>query len=177
MRTVPITRDDWKLCEMPKSHATIRVNRRFSEREINKIKMGLRPESMDEKWFIFYERDRLYIHRSWTGYCIYFVRFGKQGQDHFVYEIQVNRNPKQYGVNEDSYDAQMAFWVIDFILLGHKDARMPDWHDRCAERLQRSSMMVREEERFPPAIPMSPLSEPKTKMVCRMNRFEDPPKA
>jgi hypothetical protein len=87
--------------------------------------MGFRPENMDEKWFIFYEQECLYIHRSWTGFCIYVVHFERQGRDSVVCEIQVNRNPKQYGVTDDSYDAQMAFWVIDFILLGCADARMP----------------------------------------------------
>jgi hypothetical protein len=119
-----MTRDDWKLRKMPKSHAAIRVSRLFSAREINQIKMGFRPENMDEKWFIFYEQECLYMHRSWTGFCIYEVHFERQARDSVVCEIQVNRNSKQYGVSDDSYDAQMAFWVIDFILLGCADARM-----------------------------------------------------
>jgi hypothetical protein len=121
-----MTRDDRKLRKMPKLHATIRVTRRFSASEIEKIKLGFRPDDMDEKWFIFYEEDRLYIHRSWTGYCIYIVHFEKEGRDSVACEIDVNRNPKQNGVNDDSYDAQMAFWVIDFILLERIDARMPE---------------------------------------------------
>lgn len=121
-----MTRDDWKLRKMPKSRATIRASRRFSEREMEKIKLGFRPPDMDYKWFIFYEKDRLYIHRSWTGYCIYIVRFEKDGRDYVACEVDVNRNPKQYGVSDDSYDAQMAFWVIDIALLGCLDARMPD---------------------------------------------------
>jgi len=34
------------------------------------------------------------------------------------------RNPKQYPGSDDSYDAQMAFWLIDIALLG-RDTRMP----------------------------------------------------
>ena len=64
MRKNPTTRDDWKLRKMPKSHATIQVSRRLSAREIEKIKLGFRPDNMDEKWFIFYEEDRLYIQKS-----------------------------------------------------------------------------------------------------------------
>jgi hypothetical protein len=79
---------------------------------------------MDYKWFIFYEQDRLYIHRSWTGYCIYIVRFENDGQDYVACEVQANRNPKQYRENDDSYDARMAFWVIDIALLG-RDTGMP----------------------------------------------------
>ena len=120
------TRDDRKLLKMPKSHATIRANRRFSAREMEKIKLGFDPDDMDDKWFIFYEEDRLYLHRSWTGHCIFVVHFEKEGRDHVAREVQVNRNPKQYGFSDGSYDAQMAFWLIDFILLGHMDARMPE---------------------------------------------------
>jgi hypothetical protein len=124
MRNKATTRDDWKLRKMPKSHATIRVSRRFPAREIEKIKLGFRPENMDYKWFIFYEQDRQYIHRSWTGYCIYIVRFENEGQDYVACEVQANRNPKQYRESNDSYDAQMAFWLIDIALLG-RDTGMP----------------------------------------------------
>lgn len=120
-----VTRGEWKLHEMPKAHTTIRVNRQFSVREIEKIKLGLRPESMDDHWFIFYEKDRLYIHRSWTGYCIFIVRFENQAQDFVACEIQANRSPKQYGSSDDAYDVQMALWVIDCLLLERMDARMP----------------------------------------------------
>jgi len=109
---------------MPKAHAAIRVSRRFSAREIEKIKLGFRPPDMDYKWFIFFEQDRLYIHRSWTGYCIYIVRFENEGRDYVACEVQANRNPKQYRESDDSYDAQMAFWLIDIALLG-RDTRMP----------------------------------------------------
>lgn len=129
MRNNAVTRDEWKLHKMPKSHATIQVSRHFSATEIEKIKLGFRPESMDDKWFIFFEKDRLYIHRSWTGCCIYVVHFDMERQDHVARLVQANRNPKQYGVSDDSYDARMAFWVIDFILLGRADARMPIWPD------------------------------------------------
>ena len=129
MRNEAVNRSEWKLHKMPKPHATIRVSRHFSAREIEKIEMGFRPESMDDKWFIFYEKDSLHIHRSWTGYCIYVVHFEKKGRDYVVCEVHANRNPKQYGVSDDSYDAQMAFWVIDFILLGRMDAECPTPHD------------------------------------------------
>lgn len=126
MRDEAVTRNEWKLHKLPKSHATIRLSRRFSPTEIEKIKLGFRPDSMDDHWFIFYEKDRLHIHRSWTGYCIYIVRFEREVRDYVACELQANRSPKQYGASDDSYDAQMALWVIDFILLGRMDARMPE---------------------------------------------------
>jgi hypothetical protein len=126
MKNKAMTRDDWKLGKMPKSHSTIPVSRHFSAEEIEKVKLGFRPDSMDDHWFIFYEKDRLYIHRSWTGYCIYIVRFRNEARDYVAGELQANRNPKQYGASDDAYDAQMVFWLIDHFLLGRMDTRMPE---------------------------------------------------
>jgi hypothetical protein len=50
--------------------------------------------------------------------------FNKAGRDYVACEIHANRNPKQYGVSDDSYDTQMVFWLIDFLLLG-RDTEMP----------------------------------------------------
>jgi hypothetical protein len=52
------------------------------------------------------------------------VRFDESAGYHTARQIQANRNPKQYGVSDDSYDSRMAFWVIDFILL-KRNTEMP----------------------------------------------------
>jgi hypothetical protein len=125
MRNKAVTRDEWKLHKMPKSHAAILASRRFSAREIEKIKLGFRPNSMDDHWFIFYEKDHLYIHRSWTGYCIFIVQFCSEARGYVASELCANRNPKQCWSRDDCYDVQVAFWVIDYFMLGRMDSDMP----------------------------------------------------
>lgn len=120
-----ITRADWKLHKMSKAHAAISVKREFSAPEMESIRLGFRPDSMDDHWFIFFEQDRLYIHRSWTGYCIFIMQFSDRAHGCVACELQANRNPKQFGPRDDSYDVQVAFWVIDHFLLGRKDLDMP----------------------------------------------------
>jgi hypothetical protein len=120
-----ITRDDWKLHKMPKACATIPVNRHFSAKEMDSIKLGFRPDSMDDHWFVFYEKDHLYIHRSWTGYCIFVMQFCKEARGYLASKLHANRNPKQCGSRDDSYDVQMAFWVIDYFLLGRMELDVP----------------------------------------------------
>lgn len=110
---------------MPKAHATIPMNREFSAEEMRSIKLGFRPDSMDDRWFIYYEEDRLYLHRSWTGHCIFIVHLRSDGRSCVAFELHANRNPKQYGSSDSNYDRQMAFWAIDFFLLGRMDAEMP----------------------------------------------------
>src|ERR1022692_4460405 len=55
--------------------------------------------------------------------------------------ISDNRNPKQCGSRDDCYDVQVAFWVIDYFLLGRMDSDMPQPAGpiRTAERSQQSS--------------------------------------
>jgi hypothetical protein len=45
----------------------------FSPTELSRLRKGLIPKSMDDKWFIYFESPYLYLHRSWTGKLIYRV--------------------------------------------------------------------------------------------------------
>lgn len=125
MRRKAVSATEWKLHKLPKQKVSIRVDRPFSPAEMEKIKAGFRPDSMDDHWFIYYEKERLYIHRSWSGNCIYVVRFENGEQGWFAREIKANRNPKQYTADSTDYDAKLAFWVIDWFLLEY-DTEMPE---------------------------------------------------
>jgi hypothetical protein len=50
---------------------------------------------MEDRWFIYYEEPWLFIHRSWTGHCIFHVRFEQVGDEFVVAEAIRNRNPEQ----------------------------------------------------------------------------------
>lgn len=43
----------------------------FSSEEFARLKTGLVPQSMEDKWFVYYEEPHLFIHRSWTGQPVY----------------------------------------------------------------------------------------------------------
>jgi hypothetical protein len=103
-------------------HVTLSIDRTFQENEMQGIKRGFVPPTFDERWYIFYEEGRLYFHRGWTGFCVYVVRFRESKRGFNAWQLQANRNPKQYGVSDDSYDCQMVFWLIDFFLLGRETA-------------------------------------------------------
>ena len=67
--------DDWKTQPLPAGHSQIDLNRTFSLDELARIKHGLIPEVMEDKWFIYWQDDGLFFYRSWTGFCIYIVDF------------------------------------------------------------------------------------------------------
>ena len=48
----PAEPSDWKVKPLPKKRAVIPLDRLFSQAEMLKIRQGLRPEQMEDKWFI-----------------------------------------------------------------------------------------------------------------------------
>lgn len=87
-----VNKTDWKTVEMPERTAEFVIYREFTDGEMEYIIEGHRPQEMEDKWFMYYEDDKLFIHRSWTGYCIYIISFAQKGR----LDITVNRDPEQY---------------------------------------------------------------------------------
>ena len=109
--------DLWKTRPMPEQTAFIPFHRRYSTSEMQSIRQGLIPEEMEDKWFMFMAGDTLFIHRSWTGHCIYHIRFIAEGEDHVPADVMVNRDPEQYKNTDEQYDARLLAFLIDNLLL------------------------------------------------------------
>ncbi|WP_109485404.1 HD domain-containing protein [Occallatibacter savannae] len=111
---------------MPNARRKLRLNGSFDASEFALVKKGFIPESMDDRWFIFFDPDasQLQIHRSWTGYCIYLLKFRREGSRHEVSQAWVNRDPEQYTEDDPEHDAAVAIYLIDVLLLG-KDRGFP----------------------------------------------------
>lgn len=62
---------DWKTEPMPDETDNLHFHRIFSSEEFERVRLGLVPREMEDKWFIYYENHMLNIHRSWTGFHIY----------------------------------------------------------------------------------------------------------
>jgi hypothetical protein len=114
----PAGSSDWKLKPLPEKRVTIPLDRLFGRAEMRKIRAGLRPEQMEDKWFIYWQDEALYFHRSWTGLCIYILRFKAEGDSMRMIQAEVNRDPEQYGNDNDKYDADLISYLIDVLLLG-----------------------------------------------------------
>jgi hypothetical protein len=112
------TRKDWRIVPMPKRRAQLAIDRTFSREEMNLIKRGFIPQQMEQKWFIFFERNRLYVHRSWTGFCIYMVKCEKKSNGYLISRAEVNRDAEQYSEADNVYDAKLLLYLIDGALLG-----------------------------------------------------------
>ncbi|MEH2049041.1 hypothetical protein [Nostoc sp.] len=106
-------RNDWKTEPMPSTSTNITLEKVYSQEEFDRIAAGLIPEQMEDKWFIFYESPWLYLHRSWTGFCIFKVRFEVIAENVKIAEVQVNRDPEQYSNTNDERDASMLGMLLD----------------------------------------------------------------
>ena len=109
---------------MPELRKRLPVDGEFSQEEYEQISLGVIPHDMDDRWFVFLEEDWLYLHRSWTGICIYQCRLEKRGDRYVLAETWVNRDSNEYGRTDDVHDATLLVRLINGLLLG-KWERMP----------------------------------------------------
>ena len=91
---------------------------------MDRIRRGLVPEQMEDKWFIYWKDDALFFHRSWTGYCVYIAHFAASGETWTMTRADVNRDQRQYTETNDESDARLVEYLIDALLL-HKAVRWP----------------------------------------------------
>jgi hypothetical protein len=109
---------------MPEACARLGYERRFTAEEQRRLALGIVPRNMEDKWFIFFEDGWLYLHRSWTGACIYRVRLAPVDEGCEVAEAWVNRAPEEYTRRDDDYDVRLLRFLVDRLLLG-LDAPFP----------------------------------------------------
>jgi hypothetical protein len=128
-----------------------RIDRAYTDEEMEKIRNGLVPREQDDKWFIYWRSDYLYFHRSWTGYCIYRVRFTRRNDGWHIKSITINRDWGQFRDRNDNDGDRMVYYLIDLLLLG-KTAEFPDdeYDDELREMKEWScvgrAMPVRDKE-------------------------------
>jgi hypothetical protein len=108
------TRDDWSAEPLPVARAAIGLDRTYTVPEFERIREGNVPLDMDDKWFVFYEHPCLHLHRSWTGFGIFMVRFeGVADGGARVAEVLVSRDPEQYTSTDGPADALLLAALLD----------------------------------------------------------------
>ncbi len=95
----------------------INIDFHFTEEQFSKIVRGLIPEQMEDKWFIFYENEWLYFHRSWTGYGLYKAQILKEENFYCIKEFWAERNQEKYKNEDDNEDKKSVLFLIARALL------------------------------------------------------------
>ncbi|WP_182870878.1 hypothetical protein [Stieleria mannarensis] len=106
----------WKCKPMPRRRQQLDYHRHFSDAEMSRIRQGFIPQMMEDKWFAYFEDCWLYQHRSWTGHCIYQVRFTAQPEDWTVAEAWVNRDESEYQCSDDAEDLKSLDQLLSSLI-------------------------------------------------------------
>ena len=95
-----------------------KANFRISENNYARIRHGLRPEAMEDKWFAYFDNDRICFHRSWTGAKIYEAEIHRGDRYYEITEITVERDVEIYKCTSDDEDVRSFGFLIGRGLLG-----------------------------------------------------------
>jgi ADP-ribosylglycohydrolase len=90
----------------------------FTDKQFSKLTKGLVPQAMEDKWFIYFENDELYFHRSWTGFGIYSAKLKKVENGYSIKEFLAERNQEKYQNADDNSDIENFSFLIARGLLG-----------------------------------------------------------
>ena len=118
-----VKKSDWKTLEMPGQTTEFVINRELKDNEKEYIKEGHKPQEMEDKWFMYYEDNKLFIHRSWTGYCIYIIDCSRSPE---LY-VTASRNPEQYKETDIEKDKiQVNILINQLIRRNEENAKEMD---------------------------------------------------
>lgn len=110
-------RSSWKNTPISKPER-IELSFHFSEAQFMRMKRGLMPEQMEDKWFIFFEDNWLYFHRSWTGFGIFKAQLIKEtsGAGYLIKEFWAERNKEFYENTDDTDKDKISFLIVKGLL-------------------------------------------------------------
>ena len=117
-------RENWQTRALPEECAKLNFQASYNRQEYERICLGIIPQDMDNKWFVFVERDVAFFHRSWTGICIYKLSFELRQDRYVVTEALVNRKTEQYQETDNRYDTALLQFLIERFLI-EKDCPFP----------------------------------------------------
>ncbi|GAB2617749.1 hypothetical protein GCM10027168_57680 [Streptomyces capparidis] len=100
-------------------------DRLWSDEDWERIRLGCRAGSMDEKWNVFAEGDVVFTHRSWTGHGIHEATFAPlPGGGRRIASAVVEGDSGRYRSKGDEYDCLMLELVLSAIVLGEPAAEL-----------------------------------------------------
>lgn len=117
------TRDSWQ--RIPLGRAVhLPYSATFTADEADLLRRGLIPGEMEDKWFIFWESDSLFFHRSWTGQAVYQVDFRQAGNQLEVTRALVTAGTFHYRRGKDPDEVALLDFLIRGLLL-HQPVAFP----------------------------------------------------
>lgn len=103
---------------MPTDIFDVTVDMQFTKDDFDRIKLGIKSYDMDQRWNIFFEDNHLYMHRSWTGACIFISEFETNSSGTgILIKIIVNGDSAQYKRVDAQDDIETVLTIINTHLI------------------------------------------------------------
>ena len=115
---------EWRgaLYAMPEgAEILVGTERVYTREETTLIGQPFVPEAMEDKWVVYYEHEKLYVHRSWTGYCWFIGYFRETGEGWRLSAVEVNTDEDQHYMDWKETPRAVVEFVenlIQMLLLG-----------------------------------------------------------
>lgn len=90
----------------------------FTDEQFARLKQGLIPRAMEDKWFIYYEEPYLFFHRSWTGKPVYRLALGSVPSGIGVIEASWSKDMADDSKFDLGYQVQLVDFLVSNLLLG-----------------------------------------------------------
>lgn len=111
----PVTRQDWKAEPLLPPRSPVPLVRRYDSLQLDRLRHGVKPRAMEEKWFVFTEGDTVFLHRSWTGLGVFEVVLRREGTGAAIEQAWVSAHPER--VRDVSAVASMLDDILNHVVL------------------------------------------------------------
>lgn len=106
------TKDSWNIEPMPERNTVIPMDVTIPTKAMEIVKYGHIPDAMEDHWFMYCDEDTIHYYRSWTGLCIYVAKYTAEKGRYRITQLQVNRDPEQYGCTDDEHDIALFMALL-----------------------------------------------------------------
>lgn len=86
----------------------------FDRVQLARLKMGLIPGAMEDKWFVYFEEPHLFLHRSWTGQPVFRLTLKNLLDGAEVTETLWS----EAGTSDSAYQVRLLDFLVSNLLLG-----------------------------------------------------------
>jgi hypothetical protein len=111
-------KDHWlsKVQPLGRRRVEVAYQRTFSASEADKLRAGLWPQEMDDRWVVHLGESSLDLWRSWTGHCIYSLPARGAIEGVAVGPLFVNSDSQQYQRPADAEDIRIFESIVARVL-------------------------------------------------------------
>jgi len=109
-----VQKSDGKTNPMSQTREKVEFEKIYTDLDAELITLGSVPESMDDKWFVYSKDGWVYLHRSWTGDCIFMLKLDGCSAGVRITEAWVEKDQSKF----NNTDMAISVSIIESILDG-----------------------------------------------------------